>query len=283
MLLFIKIIPLRAGTAEPAGEPRILPCPPGVEPDTILSFLTRRLGEVIETIWTSTERRERIGTGWVFPGTPATESQDAIELACVPFIETADGSLQPMFEAQADQHLQFARQAESRGLDYTLIQRPQREYQPTVGQDTSTPHPQQAGSVDQLDQPLADIARQTGATLRTYPRPGHVARRTVLRDDRDDRGTHYLDAALEEDGTLRITGHDQGPGVSQFFGEAITSYQWVYVVAPGRVPALIRLLGGHDGDDLLTLLAAYHQRGGGQINDVMKHPDVAADFSNWHN
>jgi hypothetical protein len=51
---------------------------------------------------------------------------------------------------------------------------------------------------------------------------------------------------------------------------------------PGRVPALIRLLGGHDRDDLLTLLAAYHQRDGGQISDVMKHPDVAADFSNWH-
>jgi hypothetical protein len=86
-----------------------------VEPDTILSFLTQRLGEAIETIWTSTERHERIDTGWVFPGTPATESQDAVEVACVPFIETADGSLQPMFEAQADQRLQFARQAESRG------------------------------------------------------------------------------------------------------------------------------------------------------------------------
>lgn len=213
MRLFIKIIPLRAGTAEPAGEPRIPPCPPDMEPDTILSFLTQRLGEVIETVWTSIERHERIDTGWVFPGTPATESQDAVEAACVPFIETADGSLQPVFEAQADQRLQFAPLAESRGLDYTLIQRPQREYQPTTGQDTSTPHPQQAGSVDQLDQTQADIARQTGATLPAYPRPGHPARRMVLRDDRYDRGTRYLDAAIEQDGTLRITGHDQGVGV----------------------------------------------------------------------
>jgi len=281
MRLFIKIIPLRAGTAEPAGEPSFLPCPADVEPDTILSFLAQRLGEVIETIWTSTERHERIDTGWVFPGTPATESQDAVEVACVPFIETADGSLQPMFEVQADQRLQFSQLA-SRGLGYTLIRWPQREYQPTVGQDTSTPHPQQAGSLDQLDQALADIARQTGATLRTYPRPGRAAHRIVLRNDRDDRGTRYLDAALEEDGTLRITGHDQGPGVSEFFGEAITSYEWVYVVAPGRVPALIRLLDGHDGDDVLALLAAYQQRAGGQISDMMKHPEVAADFSNWH-
>jgi hypothetical protein len=36
-----------------------------------------------------------------------------------------------------------------------------------------------------------------GATLRIYPRPGHAARRLVLRDDHDDRGTHYhRDATL---------------------------------------------------------------------------------------
>lgn len=58
MQLFIKIIPLRAGTAEPAGQPCIIACPAGVEPDTILSFLTQHLGEVIETIWTSTERHQ---------------------------------------------------------------------------------------------------------------------------------------------------------------------------------------------------------------------------------
>ena len=88
-----------------------------------------------------------------------------------------------------------------------------------------------ARSVSELDEALAAIARQTGATLRIYPRPGHPARRIVLRDDRDDRGTRYLDAALEEDGTLRITGHDQDPRVSEFFGAASTSYEWVYLVA----------------------------------------------------
>jgi hypothetical protein len=124
MRVSVKIIPVRAGTAEPAGEPRIAACPPDVERDTILSFLTQRLGEIIETIGTSTERHGRIDTGWAFPGTPATESQDAVEFACVPFIEVADRSLQPMFEVQADQRLQFGQQAESHGLGYTLIQRP---------------------------------------------------------------------------------------------------------------------------------------------------------------
>jgi hypothetical protein len=257
MQLFVKIIPIRAGTAEPAGESRMLACPPDVQPDTIRSFLSQRFGEVTETIWTSTERQGRIGIGWLFPSTEATESRDAVEFAYVPFIEATDGSLQPMFEFLADQRLQS-------------------------GGGASTPHAQQAGPLDELDQTLADIARQTGRTLRSYPRPGHAVRRIVIRDDRDDLGTRHLNAALEDDGTLRITGHDQGPRVSEFFGEAITSYEWVYLVAPDRVPALIRLLGGHDGEDVLELLAAHHQREGAQISDLMTHPEVAAAFSNWH-
>ena len=52
---------------------------------------------------------------------------------------------------------------------------------------------------------MADIAGQTGATLHTYPRPGRAVGRAVLPDEWDDRGTRCLDAALEEDGTLRIT------------------------------------------------------------------------------
>jgi hypothetical protein len=286
MRLFVKVIPLRAGTSESAGDPRLLCCPPDVEPDTILSFLTQQLGEIIETAWTSTSEHTRPAIGWIFPGPPAAGPQDAVEIACVPFIESPGGSLQPMFEAQADQRWQFAQLADSRRQNVTLIQQPHRTYHPAagpVGKDTSAPDPPPGGSVAALDQTLAAIAHQTGSTLRIYPRPGHAVRRTVLRDDCDDCGTYYLDAALQTDGTLRITGHDQGPGVSDFFGAAITSYEWTYLVAPGQIPALIRLLGGHDdGDDVLPLLAAYHHRAGARMGDIMNHPDVRAQFSNWH-
>ena len=44
MQLSVKVIPLRPGTGEPTGEPRLLRCPAGVAPDTILSFLTQQLG-----------------------------------------------------------------------------------------------------------------------------------------------------------------------------------------------------------------------------------------------
>jgi hypothetical protein len=232
MQLFVnvKVIPLRTGTGESAGEPRLLRCPPDVAPDTIMSFLTQQLGEAIDTAWTSTGEHTRLAIGWVFPGAPATGPHEAVEVACAPFIEAPGGSPQPLFEVHAGQRRQSAQRAGSHSQDPTVIRHPHRAYHPAArhtGQDTITPGAPPAGPVGELDQALAAIARHTGATLRIYPRPGQAARRVVLRDDRDDRGTHYEDAALEHDGTLRITGHDQGPGVSEFWGDAITSYEWV--------------------------------------------------------
>jgi hypothetical protein len=71
---------------------------------------------------------------------------------------------------------------------------------------------------DKLDQAMAAIAEQTGATLHIYPRPGHAVRRLVLRDTHDDQGTQFEAAQTEDDGILRVAGHDTGPRVSDFFG-----------------------------------------------------------------
>ena len=174
MQLFVKVIPLRAGTGEPAGEPRLLCCPPDVEPDTVLSFLIQRLGEVIETVWTSTEHHIRMDIGWVFGGARATGPQEAVEFACVPLIEGRGGSLVPMFEVQAGQRRQFAQLADSHGVDTTVIQQPHRAYHPAAGQavqDISTSEARQAGSLDELDQALAAIARLAGATRAATPGP----------------------------------------------------------------------------------------------------------------
>jgi hypothetical protein len=275
MPLFVNVIALRAGTTEPAGEPRLLPCPPDVEPGTVLSFLTQRLGEPVELVRAPTEHHQRVGIGWVFPDASSTGQQDATEVACIPFIESPGGRLRPLFEVHAGQQRQFTQLAGNHGLDTTVIQQPHRAYHPAAGQDSqdrSTPDAQPTGPAGGLDQALAAIAGQAGATLHTYPRPGHAWRRVVLRDESDDRGTRHLDAVLVHDGTLRVTGHDQGPRVSDFWGEAITSYEWVYIIATDRIPALLRLVGGHDGDDVLALLAAHHQLPGGQISDLMTHP-----------
>ena len=135
---------------------------------------------------------------------------------------------------------------------------------------------------DKLDQTMATIAEQTAATLHTYPRPGRAVRRVVLQDTRDDRGTLFEAAQLEDDGTLRITGHDTGPRASSFFGTGITSYEWVYVVLPGQVTALIRALDAEQDNDVLDALASYHQQHGGHMSELLRSPQIDAQFSNWH-
>ena len=133
-----------------------------------------------------------------------------------------------------------------------------------------------------LDETMKQIAQQTGATLHVYHHPGHAVGRVVLRDDRNDRGTQVEAAQLDDGGTLRVSGHHTGPCVSEFFGDAITSYDWAYVIAPDRVGTLFTLLGGHAGDDVLDLLATYHGQHGGQMNDLLRGDQVGATFSNWH-
>ena len=54
------------------------------------------------------------------------------------------------------------------------------------------------------------------------------------------------------------------------------------MIAPDRVGTLFTLLGGHAGDDVLDLLATYHDQHGGQMNDLLRSSQIAATFSNWH-
>jgi hypothetical protein len=86
---------------------------------------------------------------------------------------------------------------------------------------------------------------------------------------------------MEDDGTLRVVGHDTGPGVSDVFGAAITSYEWVYVVPSGRIGALARALGAEHGDDVLDALAGYHHQHGGRISQLLRSAEIAAEFDNW--
>jgi hypothetical protein len=109
--------PPRAAGCEPAGEPRVSRCPPDAEPETVLSVLTQKLGEVIETPCTSTQHHKCLGIGWIFPGTPATGPRQAAELACMPFIELSGALPQFMDEVQAKQCMQFGQLAAGRGLD----------------------------------------------------------------------------------------------------------------------------------------------------------------------
>ena len=132
MQLFVKVTPLKADTAEATAEGEVLRCPADVEPDTILSFLTQKFGEVVETAWTSTDRHDPFACGWIFAG--AIEQKDGQVLLCVPIVETVDGSLESMFNVLADQRLVVDELASSGQLDsYTVTSLPHRGYQPTPG------------------------------------------------------------------------------------------------------------------------------------------------------
>ncbi len=131
MQLFVKIVPIKAGSVELAGDGRTIECPVDVEPDTILSFLTQEFGTLVDTAWTYTDRHPRIEVGWIFGGTATNRSDRPVELLCVPQVRVADGSLQSMFELLADQRQDFDMLTKTGKLEtYTVIERPQSEYQP---------------------------------------------------------------------------------------------------------------------------------------------------------
>jgi hypothetical protein len=51
---------------------------------------------------------------------------------------------------------------------------------------------------------------------------------------------------------------------------------------PGKVDALLRLLGGAEGDNVLDALATYYEQHGGQLSELLRGPEIAAYFDNWH-
>jgi hypothetical protein len=118
-----------------------------------------------------------------------------------------------------------------------------------------------------------------GATSHLYPRPGDAVRRVVVRNPLDHAATQDQD---ETDGTLRINGADTGPGASGVPGEASIAFDWVYVIAPDKVPGLVAALGGTAGDDVLALVAELDRRERGTVHTLLTRAAARATFSNWH-
>ncbi len=111
MQLYVKVLPVRAGTAEPVGEPLMQPCPSDVGPDTVLSFITGILGEPAGTAWTSSDRHPRFTIGWIFSGLPDIDTDEPVEFICMTYVQADDGSMQSLFELMADQRQEFGQLA----------------------------------------------------------------------------------------------------------------------------------------------------------------------------
>jgi hypothetical protein len=81
-------------------------------------------------------------------------------------------------------------------------------------------------------------------------------RRVVLRNTTGPEGLRHLDARVGARGDVVIEGQDLGSGVEEIFGAR--EYEWTWTVAAADVPALVRALGGDEGDDVLNLLGALY-------------------------
>lgn len=122
MRLQMRITPLRTGTAEPADRSRLFPCPAGIEPGQIRSFLVQFFGEqLVDRAWTRTAQHEQINIGWIFRALPAIWPAGDIELLCVPVAEASDGSHKPLFELLADQRQDMGQLATSGTTDELTI------------------------------------------------------------------------------------------------------------------------------------------------------------------
>jgi hypothetical protein len=71
-------------------------------------------------------------------------------------------------------------------------------------------------------------------------------------DHLDDGSRLNLDASLELDGSLRISGHDLGPVTKSITPDG--EYEYWYSIAAEDVPALAVALGGQPGGDVIDLL-----------------------------
>jgi hypothetical protein len=103
-----------------------------------------------------------------------------------------------------------------------------------------------------------------------------------LRDTRNERGTQFEAAQIDDDGTLRVTGHHTGPGVSEFFGAAITSYDWA-LRDRARTSWNPTHPAGRPGGRRRTRPAGRLPRPARRPGRrPVAGPQVAADFSNCH-
>ena len=127
----LKIAPVRIGSGEPIGESEWQDCPPDVEPDTLLSYVSQGFGEPIELVLTSTEMQKALAVGWFFRPPVASKWAGKAELMVIPYITLDDGSEVAMFVHQAEQEAMFRNlHFEGKADRLVEIEQPQRPYRP---------------------------------------------------------------------------------------------------------------------------------------------------------
>ncbi|MGI9157903.1 MAG: hypothetical protein ACR2FG_14930 [Marmoricola sp.] len=83
-----------------------------------------------------------------------------------------------------------------------------------------------------------------------------MAERMVFEERHDENGSVTRAVRLLDDGSMRIEGHDLGPGVTRFFA-GHSEYEFARTLPPASVAALVRALGIADGDLLPDLRSRF--------------------------
>jgi hypothetical protein len=94
-------------------------------------------------------------------------------------------------------------------------------------------------------------------------------------------GYRFEAAQVEDDGTLRITRLDRGPGsASCSVTRSRPTNGSTWSPRTGSAPCS-GSSAGQDGDEVLAVLAAYHRRASGRLSGILQNPEVAHAFTNW--
>lgn len=79
-------------------------------------------------------------------------------------------------------------------------------------------------------------------------------RTVTLRNEIGGDDRRHLAAHVDGDGNLHIDGHDLGPGTAPVSDDG--EYEWFTAYAAADIPAMVLLLDGEPGDDILDVLAS---------------------------
>jgi hypothetical protein len=107
-----------------------------------------------------------------------------------------------------------------------------------------------------------------------------ASKRTVrLRAEHDGDNSRYLDASLDMGGSLVIKGQDLGPDTAIVSSDG--EYEWTSTFAPVDIPALVALLGGAEGADILDVLESYTDQRSYELERLIRDSDVPHSLFTW--
>lgn len=122
----------------------------------------------------------------------------------------------------------------------------------------------------------------TDSTSAARPAPDRrpVSRSVRLRDERTETDRQVLDASIDEDGALRIDGHDLGPGTRAIRAEG--EYEWRWTIASSHIPLVRAVVGCAPGEDLLGALAErYRGERSHELERLLRESEIPREFWSW--